>query len=142
MPADKDDGREYNRVHISSNSAPNCYIGPLHDNDQLSDTEISEYIKANKPELFKRLHGLPINSSNFPMSFNSSRSVTHSTKKDLRNTRPPFQTKDNGQTLRNRYIESESPVSFASTSSFLRLAKTRIEQKLRSECASRIQCLS
>lgn len=135
MPAGRDDGRNHGRMYINSDVDPNCFIGQLDDDEQLSESEIRDYIKYSKPDLFKKLNDMPIKSTDL-ISFKTRPPVSHpqyTPRSDQGMQAPIYQARRDDRPLRERFNESNPPAPFTHIISLLRSTKTRIEQKLSSE---------
>jgi len=65
----------YDTVHFSPNSSPQSWAGHVNEEEDMPEDAVRDYISSNNPKLFQKLHGLPLSSSDIPMSFHGQRTL-------------------------------------------------------------------
>ncbi|KAK5945293.1 hypothetical protein PMZ80_002497 [Knufia obscura] len=60
-------------VTFSENSSPHTLIKLFDEEETMPEDEVREYVRSNNPKLFQKLRGLPLASSDIPMSFHGQR---------------------------------------------------------------------
>ncbi|KAK5074087.1 hypothetical protein LTR64_006770 [Lithohypha guttulata] len=62
--------------YLSLDAHPSSWAASLTDDDEgMSEAEVVDYIKDNKPDLFKKLHNLPLRSFDIPLGFHGQRTL-------------------------------------------------------------------
>ena len=77
MPGNREQDREWNQWYLNDYCHDTTWAGelPEADDEVMTHADIVKYIGTGRPDLVKRLHGLPVKSTDIPMSFHGQKTL-------------------------------------------------------------------
>lgn len=67
--------QEDGTVHFSPNNSSHSWAGHVNEEEDMPEDDVREYVSSNDPKLFQKLCGLPLSSSDVPLSFYGQRTL-------------------------------------------------------------------